>query len=67
MKEISVADFEKDFDSYMDRIEAGEKFMIRQPDGRAVVAVPAKELAPATEQLSDDEWYNLYSNHEEAS
>ena len=67
MKEVSVADFEKDFDSYMDRIEAGEKFLIRQPDGKAVVAVPAKELAPATKQMSDDEWYNLYSNHEEAS
>ena len=67
MKEVSVADFEKDFDSYMDKIEAGEKFIIRQPDGRAVVAVPAKELAPLTEQMSDDEWYNLYSNHEEAS
>jgi antitoxin (DNA-binding transcriptional repressor) of toxin-antitoxin stability system len=67
MKEVSVADFEKDFDSYMDRIEAGEQFLIRQPDGRAVVAVPAKELEPLTEHMSDDEWYNLYSNHEEAS
>ena len=41
MKEVSVADFEKNFDTYMDRIENGEEFLIRQPDGRAVVAVPA--------------------------
>ena len=67
MKEVSIEDFEKDFESYMDKIEAGEKFIIRQPDGRAVVAVPAKELAPATEHMSDDEWYNMYINHEEAS
>ena len=67
MIEVSLEEFEKDFDSYMDRIEAGEKFMIRQPDGRAVVAVPAKELAPATEHMTDDEWYNMYNNHEEAS
>jgi antitoxin (DNA-binding transcriptional repressor) of toxin-antitoxin stability system len=67
MIEVSLEDFEKDFDSYMDRIEAGEKFMIRRPDGRAVAAVPAKELEPLTEHMSDDEWYNLYSNHEEAS
>ena len=67
MKEVSIEDFEKDFESYMDKIEAGDKFIIRQPDGRAVVAVPAKELAPATEHMSDDEWYNMYINHEEAS
>tara|TARA_B100002019_G_scaffold261994_1_gene249147 strand:- start:130 stop:333 length:204 start_codon:yes stop_codon:yes gene_type:complete len=67
MIEVSLEDFEKDFDSYMDRIEAGEKFMIRTPDGRGVAAVPAKELAPETEHMSDDEWYNMYINHEEAS
>ena len=67
MIEVSLEDFEKDFDSYMDRIEAGEKFMIRRPDGRAVAAVPAKELAPETEHMSDDEWYNTYNNHDDAS
>tara|TARA_R100001510_G_C7586888_1_gene157886 strand:+ start:67 stop:270 length:204 start_codon:yes stop_codon:yes gene_type:complete len=67
MIEVSLEEFEKDFDSYMDRIEAGEKFMIRRPDGRAVAAVPAKELAPHTEHMSDDEWYNTYNNHDDAS
>ena len=67
MIEVSLEEFEKDFDSYMDRIEAGEKFMIRRPDGRAVAAVPAKELAPQTEHMSDDEWYNTYNNHDDAS
>ncbi len=43
MVEVAFAEFEKDFDAYMDRIEAGESFLIRQPDGRAVVAVPAAE------------------------
>ena len=56
MVEISVVEFEKDFDAYMDRIEAGESFLIRQPDGKAVVAVPAT-----------DELEALYSNHDEAS
>ena len=41
--------------------------MIRRPDGRAVAAVPAKELAPHTEHMSDDEWYNTYNNHDDAS
>ena len=42
MKEVSVADFEKNFDTYMDRIENGRvSDRAGQPDGRAVVAVQA--------------------------
>ena len=44
MIELTVEEFEKDFDTYMDRIEAGEQFLIRQPDGRAVMAVPADDI-----------------------
>ena len=67
MKEVTIAEFESNFDAYQDRIEAGEKIMIVQTDGRKVVAVPAKELEPSTEHMSDEEWYNLYSNHSEGS
>ena len=63
MIEVTVEDFEKDFDDYMDRIENGEEFLIRTPDGKAVVAVPAGSLSPVYEQMSDDEWYNLQVNH----
>lgn len=65
MIEVTVEQFEKDFDSYMDRIEAGEKFMIRQPDGRAVVAVPADELCQQAQATGDEELYNLYCNHDD--
>ena len=34
MKEVTIAEFESNFDAYQDRIEAGEKIMIVQPDGR---------------------------------
>ena len=68
MVELSVAEFEKDFDAYMDRIEAGESFLIRQPDGRAVVAVPAGEYeAAATVVAEVDELSQMYSDHEEGS
>lgn len=57
MVEVTVEEFEKNFDAYLDRIEKnGEEFLIRQPDGKAVVAVPAT-----------DELEALYSNHDEAS
>lgn len=70
MVELSVAEFEKDFDAYMDRIEAGESFLIRQPDGKAVVAVPAGEIEAIADELGVedvDELVDMYSNHEEGS
>ena len=52
----------------MDRIEAGESFLIRQPDGRAVVAVPAGEYeAAATAVAEVDELTEMYYDHEEGS
>ena len=68
MIEVTLEEFEKNFDAYMDRIEQNkEEFVIRRPDGKAVVAVPAEQLNQAVSQMTDDEWYNLYSDHSEAS
>ena len=67
MIELTVAEFEKDFDTYMDRIEAGETFVIRQPDGRAVMAVPADEYKELTDQVTDSDWENMMTNHDDAS
>jgi len=70
MTELTLEEFEKDFDAYMDRIEAGESFLIRQPDGRAVVACPADEIKEMSAQvgITDiDELSALYQDHEEAS
>ena len=39
MVEVPFAEFERDFDAYMDRIEAGETFIVRKPDGTAVMAI----------------------------
>ncbi len=52
----------------MDRIENNkEEFLVRKEDGTAVVAMPAEQLDQAYSQMTDDEWYNLYSDHSEAS
>ena len=67
MIELTVAEFEKDFDTYMDRIEAGETFVIRQPDGRAVMAVPAVEYKDLASQVTDSDWENMMTNHDDAS
>lgn len=57
MIEITVTEFEKNYDDYMRRIEDNqEQFLIRREDGTAVMAVPAT-----------DELETLYKNHNEAS
>ena len=68
MIEITLEEFEKNFDAYMDRIETDkEEFLVRKSDGTAVVAMPAEQLNQQVSQMTDDEWYNLYSDHSEAS
>jgi len=68
MVEITLEEFEKNFDAYMDRIENNkEEFLVRKQDGTAVVAMPAEQLDQTVSKLSDEEWYNLYSDHSEAS
>ena len=68
MVEVTVEEFEKNFDAYLDRIEKnGEEFLIRQPDGKAVVAVPVGELEQMAEQVGEDDWYNMFSDHNDAS
>ena len=68
MVEITLEEFEKNFDAYMDRIENNkEEFLVRKSDGTAVVAMPAEQLDQTVSQMTDDEWYNLYSDHSEAS
>jgi len=67
MVEVTVEDFEKNFDAYLDRIEGGEEFLIRQPDGKAVVAVPAGQLEQMAKAVGEDDWYNTYNDHDDAS
>ena len=68
MVEVTLEEFEKNFDAYMDRIENNkEEFLVRKQDGTAVVAMPAEQLDQTVSELSDEEWYNLYSDHSGAS
>ena len=67
MVEVPFDVFEKDFDAYMDRIEAGETFVIRKPDGTAVMAVPADEYKELADQVTDADWENMMTTHDDAS
>ncbi len=67
MVEVPFDVFEKDFDAYMDRIEAGESFIVRKPDGTAVMAVPADEYKELADQVTDSDWENMMTTHDDAS
>jgi PHD/YefM family antitoxin component YafN of YafNO toxin-antitoxin module len=67
MIEVTISEFQKDFDTYIDRIEAGESFLIRQPDGKAVVAMPANELSHLVSDESKDVLYNMMTEHNDAT
>jgi len=54
MIEITQDEFEKNFDAYMDRVENDkELFLIRMPDGRATVMMPADELDEITTEIGE--------------
>ena len=66
MNEVTESEFEQNFDEYMDRIEAGETFIIRLPDGRGVAAVPAEQLEQAANDIGEESWYNMMTEHNDA-
>ena len=44
MREVTEEEFQANFDNYMDLIESqGEHFLVRRPDGSAVIAAPITE------------------------
>lgn len=55
MTEVTEAEFERNFDDYMERIETNkEEFLIRRTDGSAVVAAPVtEEIEPLLEIMPE--------------
>ena len=43
MIEITEQELEKDFETYVERCEAGESFLVTRDDGRNVIMMPAKD------------------------
>ena len=49
MVEVTLEEFEKNFDAYMDRIENNkEEFLVRKQDGTAVVALSLIHISEPT-------------------
>lgn len=74
--EITELELEKNFDDVIERVEAGETFIIRREDGSAVAMVPASFVEEAGVDLSalakkaspldkDGETWDNYFDHDE--
>jgi prevent-host-death family protein len=60
MKTVTIEDLQKNFDEYLDKVEAGESFLIKSEYGSAV-------LVPCQEYKEVDDLIRIHTDHEEGS
>jgi prevent-host-death family protein len=68
LQTFTIEEFQKDFDSLMERVENGESFIITSEHGNAVI-VPYKEVIGICEEANVDfqEIVKIHTDHEEGS
>jgi len=63
----TVEDFQKDFDTLIERVQNGESFLIKSEHGEAII-VPYEEVVKVFEDAGvDEELIRIHTNHEEGS
>jgi hypothetical protein len=65
---FTIEEFQKDFDTLIDRVENGESFVIKSEHGNAVM-IPYKDVVSICEEASVDfeEIVKIHTDHEEGS
>ncbi len=65
---FTIEEFQKDFDTLIDRVENGESFIIKSEHGNAVM-IPYKDAVSICEEASVDfeEIVKIHTDHEEGS
>ena len=59
MKTITIEDLQENFDSYLDKVETGESFLIHSDHGDAM-------LVPYSETIEElDDLIRIHTDHEE--
>jgi len=67
LESYTVEDFQKDFDTLIERVQNGESFLIKSEHGEAII-VPYKEVVKVFEDVGvDEELIRIHTNHEEGS
>jgi hypothetical protein len=54
MEKVTIEDFQKNFDNYIERVENGESFVIQDTSGKYVSVIPA-----------DDEVVRIHTEHDD--
>lgn len=62
LETFTVEEFQKNFDTLLERVENGESFIIQSDEGNAII-IPYKELVDIGVNL--DEYVEIHRNHEE--
>jgi len=67
LESYTVEDFQKDFDTLINRVQNGESFLIKSEHGEAII-VPYEEVVKVFEDAGvDEELIRIHTNHEEGS
>ena len=67
LESYTVEDFQKDFDTLIERVQNGESFLIKSEHGEAII-VPYEEVVKVFEDAGvDEELIRIHTNHEEGS
>ena len=65
MKSFTVEEFQKDFDTLIERVEQGESFIITSEYGNAMMIPYGYAVKALQDSGIDDEMLKIYTEHEE--
>jgi hypothetical protein len=65
MKTLTVEEFQKDFDTLIERVEQGESFIITSEYGNAIMVPYDYATKSLRDSGVDDEILKIYTEHEE--
>jgi antitoxin (DNA-binding transcriptional repressor) of toxin-antitoxin stability system len=58
MKEITIFDLEKNFESIMEEVNSGEKYLVKTPDGEGIILTNNKDQSIETAETNG--WIQEY-------
>ena len=67
LESFTIEEFQKDFDTLIDRVENGESFVIKREHGNAVM-IPYNEVVQILEESGvNEDIIRIHTDHEEGS
>jgi len=67
LESFTVEEFQADFDNFIERVENGESFIIRDGENSAVIVPYNETIKYSVESVVDREVIRIHTDHEEGS